>query len=276
MKNLYGKVAVITGAGSGIGRALALQMAAAGAKLALNDWNASALNDTLSMLGKAEAWGQSFDVANREAVYTFAEEVLNRFGQVDIVVNNAGITLEQRMLERTGYEDFERIVNVNMWGMIYGSKAFLPWLRQRPEAALVNVSSIFGVVGYPNQGAYVTAKFAIRGFTETLRVELAKSPVAVTCVHPGGIRTNIARNITSDNPKRVEKFAQVFEKMAITSAEEAARQIMEGIQKKKKRVVIGPDARRLDWFARLFPSAYERFVFKGYDVEKYSAPEESR
>ncbi len=276
MKNLYGKVAVITGAGSGIGRALALQMAAAGAKLALNDWNASALNDTLSMLGKAEAWGQSFDVANREAVYAFAEEVLNRFGQVDIVVNNAGITLEQRMLERTGYEDFERIVNVNMWGMIYGSKAFLPWLRQRPEAALVNVSSIFGVVGYPNQGAYVTAKFAIRGFTETLRVELAKSPVAVTCVHPGGIRTNIARNITSDNPKRVEKFAQVFEKMAITSAEEAARQIMEGIQKKKKRVVIGPDARRLDWFARLFPSAYERFVFKGYDVEKYSAPEESR
>lgn len=276
MKNLYGKVAVITGAGSGIGRALALQMAAAGAKLALNDWNASALNDTLSMLGKAEAWGQSFDVANREAVYAFAEEVLNRFGQVDIVVNNAGITLEQRMLERTGYEDFERIVNVNMWGMIYGSKAFLPWLRQRPEAALVNVSSIFGVVGYPNQGAYVTAKFAIRGFTETLRVELAKTPVAVTCVHPGGIRTNIARNITSDNPKRVEKFAQVFEKMAITSAEEAARQIMEGIQKKKKRVVIGPDARRLDWFARLFPSAYERFVFKGYDVEKYSAPEESR
>ena len=276
MKNLYGKVAVITGAGSGIGRALALQMAAAGAKLALNDWNASALNDTLSMLGKAEAWGQSFDVANREAVYAFAEEVLNRFGQVDIVVNNAGITLEQRMLERTGYEDFERIVNVNMWGMIYGSKAFLPWLRQRPEAALVNVSSIFGVVGYPNQGAYVTAKFAIRGFTETLRVELAKTPVAVTCVHPGGIRTNIARNITSDNPKRVEKFAQVFEKMAITSAEEAARQIMEGIQKKKKRVVIGPDARRLDWFARLFPSAYERFVFKGYDVEKYSAPEESK
>jgi butyryl-CoA dehydrogenase len=272
MKNLSGKVAVITGAGSGIGRALALQMAAAGARLALNDWNESALADTLAMLGKAEAWGQSFDVAHRESVYAFAEEVAQRFGQVDIVVNNAGITLEQRMLERTGYEDFERIVNVNMWGMIYGSKAFLPGLRQRPEAALVNVSSIFGVVGYPNQGAYVTAKFAIRGFTETLRVELAKSPITVTCVHPGGIKTNIARNITSDNPKRVEKFAQVFEKMAITSAEEAARQILEGIQKKKKRIVIGPDARRLDWFARLFPSIYERFVFKGYDVEKYSAP----
>lgn len=274
MKNLSGKVAVITGAGSGIGRALAIQLSQAGAYLALNDWNAGALHETLQVLDvpDTKAWGKSFDVSDRQAVYTFADEVISKYGKVDIVLNNAGITLEQCLIERTTYEEFERVIGINMWGMIYGSNAFLPYLKQQPEAALVNVSSIFGVVGYPNQGAYVTAKFAIRGFTETLRVELAKSKVAVTCVHPGGIRTNIARNIQSDNPQRVQKFAQIFDRMAITSAEEAAQQIIRGIQRKAKRVVIGSDARRLDWFARLFPASYERFVFKHYDAEKYSRP----
>ena len=273
MKNLRHKVAVITGAGSGIGKSLALALSRQEATLALNDWNADNLEQTIQEIRKAGGivWGKAFDVAQKEEVNQFAEEVLQQFGQVDIVVNNAGITHEQRLLERCSYEDFEKILGVNLWGVIYGSKAFLPLLKQRPEAALVNISSIFGVIGYPNQGAYVTSKFAVRGFTETLRIELGKSPVAVTCVHPGGIRTNIARNIQSENSERVEKFAKVFERMAITSSEEAARQIVEAIRKKQKRLVIGPDARKLDWLARLFPAAYERWVFKGVDFEKFSS-----
>lgn len=273
MKNLQDKVAVVTGAGSGIGKSLALALAREGVRLALNDWNADNLEQTLAAIRQngGTAYGKAFDVAQKEAVYQFAEDVLQQFGQVDIVVNNAGITHEQRLLERCGYEEFEKILGVNLWGVIYGSKAFLPLLKQRPEAALVNISSIFGVIGYPNQGAYVTSKFAVRGFTETLRIELGKSPVTVTCVHPGGIRTNIARNIQSENQERVEKFAKVFERMAITPSESAAKQIVEAIRKKDNRLVIGPDARKLDWLARLFPSAYERWVFKGVDFEKFSS-----
>lgn len=273
MKQLNGKVAVVTGAGSGIGRSLALQLAAQGVSLALNDWNEVNLQQTLDEVQQAgaNAWGKAFDVSRREEVYRFAEAVQAHFGQVDIVVNNAGITQEQQMIERIeDYEAFEKIININMWGVIYGSKAFLPYLRQRPEAALVNVSSIFGVIGYPNQGPYVASKFAVRGFTETLRIELARTPIAVTCVHPGGIKTNIVRNIATDNPRRLEQFAKVFDRMAPTSADEAARQILEGIRKKKKRVVIGPDARKLDLLSRHFPSAYEYWVFKNYDVEKFS------
>ena len=273
MKNLQNKVAVITGAGSGIGKSLAILLSREGVRLALNDWNKENLEQTLQEIRQhgGTAWGKSFNVAEKEAVHQFAEEVIGQFGQVDIVVNNAGITHEQRLLERCGYEEFEKILGVNLWGVIYGTKAFLPYLKQRPEASLINISSIFGVIGYPNQGAYVTSKFAVRGFTETLRIELGKSPVTVTCVHPGGIRTNIARNIQSENQERVEKFAKVFERMAITSSEDAARQIVEAIRKKHNRVVIGPDARKLDWLARLFPTAYERWVFKGVDFEKFSS-----
>ncbi|MBK6949795.1 MAG: SDR family oxidoreductase [Haliscomenobacter sp.] len=272
MKNFQGKTVVITGAGSGIGRALALRFGEAGARLALNDWNDAALRETIAMVEQkgGTAWGKSFDVSKKEDVYRFAEDAATRFGQIDVVINNAGIALEQCMIERMDYPDFEKVIGINMWGMIYGSKAFLPYLKARPEAVLANVSSIFGVIGYPNQGPYVTAKFAVRGFTETLRIELAKSPVEVVCIHPGGIRTNIARNVQSDHPARVEKFAQVFEKMAITSAEDAAAQIVNGIRKKKKRIVIGSDARQIDWMARLFPSAYERLIFRKYDVEKFS------
>ncbi len=272
MKNFQGKTVVITGAGSGIGRALALRFGEEGAQLALNDWNSAALQETVAMVEQkgGTAWGKAFDVSQREEVYRFAEDAANRFGQIDVVINNAGIALEQCMIDRTGYPEFEKVIGINMWGMIYGSKAFLPYLKSRPEAVLANVSSIFGVIGYPNQGPYVTAKFAVRGFTETLRIELAKSSVSVACIHPGGIRTNIARNVQSDNLERVEKFAQVFDKMAVTSAEEAAAQIMNGIRKKKKRIVIGPDARQIDWMARLFPSAYERLIFRKYDVEKFS------
>jgi butyryl-CoA dehydrogenase len=273
MNNLSNKVAVITGAGSGIGKSLAIQLAREGTRLALNDWNAANLQQTLEEIQASggNAWGKSFDVSQRDEVHRFAEETIQHFGQVDIVVNNAGITHEQRMLERCGYDTFEKILGVNLWGVIYGTKAFLPYLKQRPEAALVNISSIFGVIGYPNQGAYVTSKFAVRGFTETLRVELGDSPVTVTCVHPGGIRTNIVRNIESENRPQLDKFAKIFERMAITSADEAAAQIVEAIRTKNNRLVIGSDARKIDWLARLFPKAYERWVFKDRNFEKFSS-----
>jgi NAD(P)-dependent dehydrogenase (short-subunit alcohol dehydrogenase family) len=272
VKDFKNKVAVITGAGSGMGRELALQLAAAGAKVVLNDWREDTLGETIQMIesqgGIAE--GKAFSVADRQEVYSFAQESVNRFGGVDIVINNAGISLLQQKIESTSYELFEKVININMWGVIYGSKAFLPFLRERPEAALVNVSSIFGIAAYPDQGAYVTAKFAVRGFTEVLRQELAKTSVAVTCVHPGGIRTNIVRNIETTQQARLEKFSDVFDRMAKTSAEDAAKRIIRGIQRKEKRVLIGNDAIFMDRISRLMPSTYEDTIWKKYDIEKFS------
>ncbi|MDX2071618.1 MAG: SDR family NAD(P)-dependent oxidoreductase [Haliscomenobacter sp.] len=271
MKDFSKKVAVITGAGSGMGRELALQLAAAGASVVLNDWNEETLQETVQLVeaqGGTVA-GRPFSVADRTAMYHFAQETVNRFGGVDIVINNAGISLLQQKIESTSYELFEKVININMWGVIYGSKAFIPFLRERPEAALVNVSSIFGIAAYPDQGAYVTAKFAVRGFTEVLRQELAKTSVSVTCVHPGGIKTNIIRNIDTQQTARLNKFSDVFDRMAKTSAADAAKRIIKGIERKEKRVLIGKDARYMDSIARLMPGNYEDTIMKGYDIEKF-------
>ena len=270
MKNV-----IITGATKGIGRAVAHAFATAGCNLAIcarNEADLSLFSEELREVFPAiRVVYQPCDVSDAAQVRSFAEMVRREMIVVDVLVNNAGITHEQRMLERCGYDTFEKILGVNLWGVIYGTKAFLPYLKQRPEAALVNISSIFGVIGYPNQGAYVTSKFAVRGFTETLRVELGDSPVTVTCVHPGGIRTNIVRNIESENRPQLDKFAKIFERMAITSADEAAAQIVEAIRTKNNRLVIGSDARKIDWLARLFPKAYERWVFKDRNFEKFSS-----
>ena len=272
MKNLSNKVAVITGTGSGMGRELAIQLAAKGAKVALNDWNEGSLFDTLDLVKNKGGTGiaKSFDVSNREAVYAFADEVINIFGQVDIVINNAGIALPATNIEDTDYEAFEKLIGINMWGVIYGSKAFLPYLQQRPEAALVNTSSVFGIMGYPTQGPYCTAKFAIKGFSETLRLELKAegSNVVVTSVHPGGIKTGIVTNIqhkpgtVTEEEKR--EFAKSFDEMAPTTAEDAAAQIIRAIQKKKARLLIGADARFIDRMVRFLPTGYAKFVLKKY------------
>ncbi|HOY17655.1 MAG TPA: SDR family oxidoreductase [Haliscomenobacter sp.] len=271
MKDFSKKIAVITGAGSGMGRELAIQLAGAGAKVVLNDWNEASLNETIQLIERngGSAGGRAFSVADRSEVYNFAQETVNRFGGVDIVVNNAGISLLQQKIESTPYELFEKVININMWGVIYGSKAFIPFLKERPEAALVNVSSIFGIAAYPDQGPYVTAKFAVRGFTETLRQELAKTSVAVTCVHPGGIKTNIVRNIDTTQKARLDKFSDVFDRMAKMSAADAATRIIKGIQRKEKRVIVGKDALFMDKIARLFPSNYEDTIMKGYDINKF-------
>lgn len=271
MQQLKDKVAVITGAGSGIGRALALALAKKGSKLALNDWNGDSLAETVQLIGGlTEVQSATFDVGARDAVYGFAQNVQDHFGRVDIVVNNAGFTLEQKKIVDIDIEDYEKIMRVNVWGVIYGSKAFLPFLKEQSEASLVNISSIFGIVGQPLQGPYVASKFAVRGFTETLRNEMRKSPVTITCVHPGGIRTNIIRNIETDHQARLQKFANAFDKMAGTSAEDAASQIIAAIQGKKVRLLIGRDAKILDIAARILPKTYDKWIYRNFDIDRFS------
>ncbi len=264
MRDIKDKVAVITGAGSGIGRALAVELAAQGCKLALCDWNDAALNETRLMAGaKGPAViATPFDVSSREDMRNFAVEVIEAFGAVDIVVNNAGLTLMQKSIEKLTYDDFEKVWKVNLWGVLHGTKEFLPYLKQRPEAALVNVASIFSTSAYPYQGPYTASKFAVRGLTEALRQELAGTSVTTTVVMPGGIKTNIVLNIEESNTEAKAKFAARFDKAAKTSAEEAARCIVTGIRNKKPRVLIGSDARLMDILVRLFPGAYEKVTKK--------------
>ena len=273
MKNINSKVAVITGAGSGIGRALSLALAKEGAKLALNDWNKNALEETLSLLPEStEAMGEAFDISDKKAVYDFAQQVASHFGQVDIVVNNAGIAHEQRKADAIQYDLYEKVIDVNLWGVIYGTRAFLPHLQLRPKGGtIVNISSIFGIVGQPLQAPYVISKFGVRGFTETLRNELVNSKVNITCVHPGGIKTNIINNIDTKHTGRRDKFAKAFEKMAKTTPEDAAQQIVQAIKKKKRRLLIGRDARMMDLAARWFPSIYDKMIYRGIDFDRFAA-----
>lgn len=262
MKNLQGKVAAITGAGSGIGRELALQLSAKGAIVAINDFNATALAETQKMLAHKGATCSThvFDVSKKEKVYGFAEEVIKEHGQVDIVLNNAGTSLSTTSIMDMTDEDVEYIFGINLWGVIYGTKAFLPYLMKRPEASLVNISSVFGMMGAMGQGPYVMSKFAVRGFTETLRMEILDSNVCVTQVHPGGIDTNIVRNSRFREGEDKEAFAKKFKKVAPTSPHDAAKKIIKGIQGKKWRVLIGSDARQIDIMTRLFPTGYTSMI----------------
>src|SRR5690349_6225564 len=194
MYDLNGKVAVVTGAGSGIGRALAQGFAARGCKLAIADINEANLAETAKSLG-TEVMTHKLDVADRAAVYAFAAAVQQRFGTAHVIVNNAGVAVSQTV-DALDYKDFEWLMGINFWGVVYGTKAFLPMLTEQNEGAIVNISSVFGIIAVPAQAAYNSAKFAVRGFTECLRHELkeAGSQVKSICVHPGGIKTNIVRN----------------------------------------------------------------------------------
>ncbi len=215
MNPFEGKVAVITGAGSGIGRALALNLAAQGAKLALSDIDNEGLTDTVR---QAEALGATvksdrLNVAEREAVLAYADTVVARFGQVHQVYNNAGIAYNGDV-ENTEFKDIERIIDVDFWGVVHGTKAFLPHLIASGDGHVVNISSVFGLIAVPGQSAYNAAKFAVRGFTEALRQEMlvAKHPVKVTCVHPGGIKTAVARNATVAEGQDAQGFTEFFDK----------------------------------------------------------------
>ncbi len=263
MKTLSGKVVAITGAGSGIGRALALQAARAGARLALADWKRDAVEETARLAG-APCLVREVDVRDDGAVSAFAADVARELGGADAVVNNAGVSLAATV-GRMKREDFQWLFEINFWGVVRGTEAFLPQLREKPDAHLVNLSSIFGIIAVPGQAAYNAAKFAVRGYTEALRQELHGSSVHVTCVHPGGVRTNIARNGRMLETSRGEtvqegELERSFDAVAKLSPEKAAAIIWRAVARDAPRVLVGWDAFWIDKLQRLLPVGYPALV----------------
>ena len=256
MRDFSNAVVVITGAGSGIGRALAMEFARRGAQLALADINTSALEETRSLLGNAKAGTYMVDVGDASSVEAFARKVRQGFGRTTILVNNAGVAL-YGVFEELSLADFEWLFRINFWGTIHCCKFFLPLLRQEKEARIVNISSVFGLIAPPGQTAYGSSKYAVRGFSESLREELRGSGVAVSCVHPAGVSTNIANNAraaAASDPQGQEQARELFNRVAVITPQEAAATIVRGIEQDKDRILIGADAYRIDRIARLFPA----------------------
>ena len=276
MKSFENKVAAITGAGSGIGRALAVELGRQKCDVALSDVDEQGLLETVEQvrgLG-VHVTSQRVDVADREAVHAWADQVVNEHGKANLIFNNAGVALASTV-EGMSYGDFEWLMDVNFWGVVYGTKAFLPHLKASGDGHIINVSSVFGLAGIPSQSAYNSAKFAVRGFTESLRQELDMMSygVSASSVHPGGIKTGIARSSRIDRSVRDLGISDTdsrerFEKTFITGADKAARVILDGVRRNQRRILVGPDARVFDWVVRLLPSTYQRITI-GYS--KFSA-----
>jgi NAD(P)-dependent dehydrogenase (short-subunit alcohol dehydrogenase family) len=263
MKDFTGRVAAITGAASGIGRSLAVQLAEAGCHVALSDVNEASLAETAVM---CEGHGVKVttarvDVADRTAVHAWADEVVAEHGKVNMIFNNAGVAVSASV-EHMSYDDMDWLMGINFWGVVHGTKAFLPHLLASGEGHVVNISSVFGLIGIPTQSAYNAAKFGVRGFTDALRLELKtdRSCVSCTTVHPGGVRTNIARDArihpSSLPPGRAGDPADAFAKIARTTADEAAMAILRAVQRDKRRVVIGADGKMFDLVSRLPAGVY--------------------
>ncbi len=256
-------VAVITGAASGIGRALAIRLAQEKiAGVAISDVNEQGLNETAEMVGNLDVpvSAHIVDVSKLKEVERFKDEVLAKHNRVTHLINNAGVGLFGTF-EQISLEDFEWLMSINFWGVIYGCKTFLPILRQQEKAHIVNISSVFGFIAPPEQTAYCASKFAVRGFTESLRHELEDTNVRVSSVHPGGIKTNIARNsrLGEKTPEEYKtQGAKFFDQVAQTSAEQAAETILIGIRAENPRILIGKDAHAINYIHRIFPKSYLR------------------
>jgi short-subunit dehydrogenase len=265
---LQGGVAVVTGAGSGIGRALAQKLALAGSALALADVDENGLKETAASLVKktAEVTTHVLDVADENAVRALADDVVVRHGRVTLLINNAGVALLGTFAE-ISLDDFRWLMNINFWGTVYGVKYFLPVLKEQAHAQIVNISSVFGLIAPAGQSAYSASKFAVRGFTECLRHELTGSNVSVTSVHPGGIATAIARRarLGTNTPKEAQtRSVTLFERVARIPPEEAANTILSAVEKRSPRVLIGTDAKMLDVLQRLRPGTYWKTMAKRY------------
>ena len=271
MSKFANSVIAITGASSGIGRALAIQLSQQGANIAISDVDADSLATTADdcrAAGAKDVLSTVVNVSKRSQVQAWADEVQQHFGKVNVIINNAGVNLSA-CVEKMSYKDFEWVMDIDFWGVVYGSKAFLPHIKNSDWGHIVNISSLFGLIGIPNQSAYNAAKFAVRGFSESLRMELEMdgSNVGVSSVHPGGVKTNIVnssviketlgRQITPDKMKR--EFNQ---HLARTTPEQAAMDILQGIEKNRPRVLVGLDARIGDRLQRLMPTGYQKLVKK--------------
>ena len=254
-------VAVVTGAASGIGRALAVRFAEEKiAGIAISDVNEDGLTKTASLVEKlgVPVSIHLTDVSDMQQVQQLADAAVARHGRVTHLINNAGVGVIGTF-EQLSIQDFEWLMGINFWGVVYGCKVFLPLLKQQPVAHIVNVSSVFGLIAPEEQTAYCSSKFAVRGFTESLRHELAGTNVSVSCVHPGGIKTNIARNsrLGSTTPDEwKQQGTKFFDKVARTSPEKAADVIVKGIKSREPRILIGGDAITISLLARLFPKRY--------------------
>lgn len=270
MKSFKDKVAAITGAASGMGRELAIELARRGCHLAISDVNEKGLAETVELAqaaGAVNITSQKLDVANREAVFAWADKVVADHGKVNLIFNNAGVA-HGSTIEAASYEDFEWIMGINFWGVVHGTKAFLPHLRADGEGHIVNISSLFGLISVPTQGTYNATKFAVRGFTEALRQELdiQGGGVSATSVHPGGIKTNIANAARFDKSaseitgQSQEASKRNFEKLFRTTAASAALTILKGVERNSRRVLIGADAKAIDMVQRLMPTGYQSLL----------------
>ncbi len=271
MKSFNGKVAAITGAASGMGRTLALQLAKEGCHVSLSDVDTKGLAETVKLVKVAnpdvKVSSQQLDVSNRDAVYAWADKTVADHGKVNLIFNNAGVAYASPV-EAIDYDRFEWIMGINFWGVVYGTKAFLPHLKASGEGHVINTSSVFGLCAQPTQSTYNATKFAVRGFTESLRQELdmMNCGVSATSVHPGGIKTAIARKSVSS--PAIEEFTGVdpeggkvlFEKFFITTAEKAADIILKAVKKDKRRVLVGPDAVAIDAMVRTLPETYQNII----------------
>ncbi|MCO1722282.1 SDR family NAD(P)-dependent oxidoreductase [Pseudomonas aeruginosa] len=282
MKSCENKVAAITGAGSGIGRALAVELGRQGCHLALADVNAAALEETRQLLASSGVRVSTavVDVADREQVQAWADKAASEHGRVNLIFNNAGVA-HAGTVEGSDYSEYEWIMNINFWGVVNGTKAFLPHLKASGNGHVVNVSSVFGLFAQPGMSAYNATKYAVRGFTESLRQELdmEDSGVSASCVHPGGIKTNIAKTarmnesmakVTGQAPDKARE--QFNDQLLRTTPEKAAQVILRGVQRDSRRILIGTDAHAIDVMLRLAPVLYQRLVTASMRLAARFAP----
>lgn len=272
MKSFKNQVAAITGAASGMGRTLAVELAKRGCHLALSDVNEVDLAKTAQLAGAhgVKVTIAKLDVANRGDVFAWADQVARDHGKVNLIFNNAGVALSAPA-DSVSITDFEWIMGINFWGVIHGTQAFMPHLKASGDGHIINTSSLFGLMAVPTQGTYNASKFAVRGYTEALRMELDMEGacVSATCVHPGGIATNIAmagkidpalEKITGLSAEAQKRRANKL--INVTTAHDAALQILAGVENNARRVLVGPDARRLDKLVRLLGSWYQPLVMR--------------